>query len=94
MSRLENAISQFNQALDRLDAALARRGAASAGAGSSGASEKILREIQALREDRARLAEALDSARADYAALESVGDEVEERLDGAIRDIRRVLGSA
>ncbi len=97
MSRLESAINQFNQALDRLEAALNRRGAAgavAAGTGYGGASEKILREIQALREDRAKLAQALDSARADYAALESVGDEVDERLDGAIRDIRRVLGSA
>jgi hypothetical protein len=96
MSRLESAMNQFSQALDRLEAAVNRRGAGGAGsaAGPGGASEKILREIQALREDRAKLAEALDSARADYAALESVGDEVEGRLDGAIRDIRRVLGSA
>jgi cytochrome c556 len=97
MSRLESAMNQFNQALDRLEAAVNRRGAASAtgsGAGSGGASEKILREIQALREDRARLAQALDSARADYAALDSAGGEVEEKLDHAIRDIRRVLGSA
>lgn len=95
MSRLESAMTQFNQALDRLEAAVGRRGAqGSASAGAGGASEKILREIQALREDRAKLAQALDSARTDNAALESLGDEVEERLDGAIRDIRRVLGGA
>jgi chromosome segregation ATPase len=92
MSRLESAMDQFNQALDRLDRALRQRGAA--GAGAERGAEKALREVQALREDRGRLAEALQSARTDYAALEAVSEEVEERLDSAIRDIKRALGAA
>jgi predicted nucleic acid-binding Zn-ribbon protein len=88
MTRLEGALAQFTEALERLDAALSRRGAQDRG------HEKLMREIQALREDRARLAEALDAARADYAALGAMSDDVESRLDSAIRDIRRVLGHA
>jgi hypothetical protein len=42
----------------------------------------------ALREDRARLAQELDSAKAKAKKLE---DEVSARLDGAIDDIRSVL---
>lgn len=90
MSRLESAMNQLGQALDRLDGAL-RQGR---GAGAERGSEKVLREIQALREDRSKLAEALDSARADYAALETASDEAEGKLDSAIRDIRRLLASA
>jgi chromosome segregation ATPase len=92
MSRLESAMNQLGQALDRLDGAL--RQGRGPGAGAERGSEKVLREIQALREDRSKLAEALDSARADYAALETASDEAEGKLDSAIRDIRRLLASA
>lgn len=88
MTRLEGALAQLTQALERLDAALSRRESQERG------HEKLMREVQALREDRARLAEALEAARAEQAALEATSDEVESRLDSAIRDIRRVLGHA
>ncbi len=85
MSKLDTAIDRFGKALDRLEAAIVRR--------SQSVREAPLaqREVQALRDDRVRLAGELDAVKADYAALESVSDEVEVRLDGAIREIQRVL---
>lgn len=90
MSRLEGAIEQFSQALDRLEHAVGKRGAGV----ERGPDKTGQREIQALREDRARLASELDHVRSEFMMLEKTSDEVESRLDGAIRDIRRVLGSA
>ncbi len=83
MSRLETAMEQFSEALEKLEAAARKR------VPSGGTPQ---RELQALRDDRSRLAHELDHVKADVVALEQVNTEVEGRLDTAIRDIRRVLG--
>lgn len=88
MSRLEGAMDHFSKALGRLEAALNKRNE-----GDKGASP-VRREVQTLRDERQRLSRELEHARADVQALEKVTDEIEDRLDSAIRDVRRVLGAA
>lgn len=75
-------MESFSQALDKLEATVNRRVQRVKG------TEGLDRELAALREDRARLAQELDSAKAKAKKLE---DEVSTRLDGAIEDIRSVL---
>jgi hypothetical protein len=50
-------------------------------------------EVQALSDDRARLAEELDQSFARNARLETANREVASRLDQAIETIRDMLGS-
>lgn len=75
-------MERLSQALDMLEATVNRRVQRVKG------TEGLDRELTALREDRARLAQELDSAKAKAKKLE---DEVSTRLDGAIEDIRSVL---
>ena len=83
---LDGAIDRFNQAVERLDSVLAN-----AGGKVAEVFGPAQREIQALQEDRAQLAEQLDQARADYAALQSMTGEVESRIDTAIENIRLMM---
>lgn len=85
MSRLDHAMQRFNKALDQLDAASQAR--------PKPGPVPLARELQGLREDRQRLAQELAGVKADYAALEALTNEVEARVDGAIRDIRRAIAS-
>jgi FtsZ-binding cell division protein ZapB len=83
---LDGAIDRFNQAVERLDSALEQA------AGRVGAAlAPSQKEVQALKEDRARLAEQLGQARSDYAALQTVTDQVEGRIDTAIENIRLMM---
>ncbi len=75
-------MKNLSKALDKLEATINRRVQRVKG------TEGLDRELMALREDRARLAQELDSAKAKAKKLE---DEVSARLDGAIDDIRSVL---
>jgi flagellin-like hook-associated protein FlgL len=83
---LDGAIDRFNQAVERLDSALTQ-----AGTRVGAALAPTQKEMMAVCEERARLAEQLDQARADYAALQSVTDEVETRIDTAIGNIRLMM---
>ena len=85
MSRLDATLERFSQALDDLEASINRR------LQRRIAAEHLEKELTALREDRARLAQELDAVKAETKALEGVTDEVSHRLDTAIRDIRSVL---
>jgi chromosome segregation ATPase len=85
---LDGAIDRFNQAVERLDSALEQAG------GRVGAAlAPSQKEVQALQDDRTRLAEQLDQARSDYAALQTVTDQVEGRIDTAIENIRLMMRS-
>ena len=75
-------MESFAEALDKLEATVNRRLQRVKG------TEGLDRELAALRDDRARLAQELDSAKSKARKLE---DEVSTRLDGAIADIRSVL---
>ncbi len=50
------------------------------------------READALRRDRARLADDLDRARARERELQELADEASDALGSAIREVREALG--
>lgn len=50
------------------------------------------KEAEALRRDRARLADDLDSARARERELQELADEASDALGAAIREVREALG--
>ena len=89
MSRLDSAIRRFNAALERLEAA-ARRTNGSAPS-SSPFDATLAKELNALKEDRAKLADELSRLNVEKVALEGFTEEVAGRLEGAIREIRAVL---
>lgn len=82
---LETAAGRLNGALDALEAALSRRRRQTASA------ESLAVEVETLAQDRSRLAQELDQARARVARLESAGDHAAERIDSAIGSIRHLL---
>lgn len=84
MSRLDVAMERFSAALDALEARLARK------------LEEVRAEAAApdagsLREERDRLAARIAELEEEARALAGLTEEVEERLDGAIADIRTAL---
>ena len=87
MSRLDSAIRRFTAALERLEAAARRTN----GHAPSPIDETISRELKALKEDRAKLADELSRLNVEKVALEGFTEEVAGRLEGAIREIRAVL---
>ncbi len=87
MKKLDSAIARFNAALERLEVA-AKSGNEHV---TSPFDDEIEGELNALREDRARLADELSRLNVEKVALEGFTDEVAGRLEGAIREIRAVL---
>jgi predicted nucleic acid-binding Zn-ribbon protein len=85
MSKFDSAMASFAEALGTLETSVNRGIQRQTGANG------LERELSALRQDRARLAQELDGVKSEAKALEGVTDEVSERLDTAIRDIRSVL---
>jgi hypothetical protein len=84
-SPIEAAAARLTQALDTLEAAVERRC-------ESGRSETALAaQVQALGDDRARLAADLDAVSARAKRLESVNGDVARRLDQAMQSIHAVL---
>lgn len=87
MSRLDSAIRRFNAALERLEVAARRTN----GHAPSSFDDTLAKELNALREDRAKLADELSRLNVEKVALEGFTEEVAGRLEGAIREIRAVL---
>ena len=87
MSRLDSAIARFTSALERLESVAKR----TTGTSMSPFDDGLASELNALREDRARLADELTRLSVEKVALEGFTDEVAGRLEGAIREIRAVL---
>ena len=86
MSRLDDARKRFGDALDRLDEAVeARISQAKAPAG-------LAAELGALKEERARLVARVAGLEAESRNLAGLTEEVEDRLDTTIAEIREVLG--
>ena len=82
---IETAARRLTQALDALEAAVERRCEANK-------SESVLAgQVQALGEDRARLAAELDSMSARARGLETASRDVSQRLDVAMQSIRAML---
>ena len=86
MSRLDDARESFDAALDRLDEAVKARLAKTA------APAGLVAELGALKEERARLVARIAGLEAESRNLAGLTEEVEDRLDGAIAEIREVLG--
>jgi len=85
MSRLELASDRLKQALDALDGKLA------AGAAASADAARLAVRVAELEAERERLLAQVAALEEENAALSGVTEEVEERLDGAIGEIRAAL---
>ena len=83
MGRLETAMKRFSAALDRLESVAAARVAAPAALPGT--------EIAALQAERDALLARLASLGEETRELSGLTEEVEQRLDGAIAEIRAVL---
>jgi hypothetical protein len=86
MSRLDDALGRFGAALDRLEASANARLEQADTPGGMGA------ELSALKDERARLVARIAGLEAESRTLAGLTEEVEDRLDGAISEIREVLG--
>jgi len=86
MNGLETATQKLNSALNSLERALD-------GLLEQGGQPGLLRrELNAMIEDRANLAEQLDEALAREKELQSLADEASEALGAAIAEVRAALG--
>jgi hypothetical protein len=84
-STIDIAVRRLALALDSLDAAVDHRRSYGGGDAGLGA------QLQALGNDRARLAAALDAETARSRRLETANRDIAQRLDTAIETIRTVL---
>ena len=86
MSTLDAALARFSEALTRLETAAEQRLArADDSAGQKG-------ELRSLKNERDRLVARVATLEEEARSLAGLTEEVEERLDGAITEIREVLG--
>jgi len=88
MSRLELAADRLKTALDALDSRLTAGASASADVGRLGA------RVAELEAERERLLAQVSALEEENAALSGVTEDVEQRLDGAIGEIRAALARA
>lgn len=86
-SAVDAAVKRLALALDSLNAAVERRREADR------SEHDLASQVQALGNDRARLAEALDAETARTRKLEAVNRDVTQRIDTAIGSIRAVIGA-
>jgi septal ring factor EnvC (AmiA/AmiB activator) len=84
-SAIDAATRRLTQALDALQAAVARKREAETGG------DAITMQLQALGNDRARLAADLDTAAARIRQLEDTNREVSRRIDVAMSTIEKLL---
>jgi FtsZ-binding cell division protein ZapB len=85
-SRIIGALDRFEAALRRLEAAMAQAGERELALASSKG------EAEALRQDRARLAEELDQVRDKASELDAANRQAGQRVELAMSRIRKVLG--
>ena len=103
MSELKKASDRLERAVERLDKALANgrlsaRDAHAAALASAIANvererDALRADLDALRLERAQLAQALADAREQQAASRQANEAVAERLDDAIGSLRAILGA-
>jgi hypothetical protein len=86
MSRLDDALARFAAALDQLEARAGERFAREEEFAHSAA------EVSLLKGERERLVARVATLEEESRTLAGLTEEVEERLDGAIAEIRDVLG--
>jgi hypothetical protein len=85
MSKLDSATERFKSALDRLEAGLHRQIVRAQSAG------RLENELNALKEDRARLAEELDQLKSEARRCNELNERASETLANTIEGIRGVL---
>jgi hypothetical protein len=86
-SAIDAATRRLASALDALEAALERRREADRN------QERLTVQLQALGDDRSRLAAELDAAAAHTRKVEATNREIARRLDTAMDTIRSVIES-
>ena len=86
MTRLDDALARFSAALERLETRV-EEGNARAQAGADS-----LSELSLLKAERDRMFNRIAELEEESRALAGLTGEVEDRLDGAIAEIREVLG--
>jgi len=82
MTTLDAALARFSQALTRLETAAEERLARANGSA----------ELDRVKDERDRLLARIAILEEEARSLAGLTEEVEERLDGAITEIREVLG--
>jgi septal ring factor EnvC (AmiA/AmiB activator) len=82
---IETATRRLTQALDALEAAVERRREADR------SESALAAQVQALGDDRSRLAADLDAASARAKKLEAANRDVARRLDATMQSIRDVI---
>jgi chromosome segregation ATPase len=87
MSKISKAGERLEQAVERLEAAIAKSASS-----TSERDQNLGTELATLKADNERLSAALKVVEADYAALRKVTDTVSSRLDGTIGDLQSMLG--
>jgi hypothetical protein len=84
MTRLEAALERLNAALDKLEATAGQRL-------SLVQSGSPVAELVTLKDERERLLERISALEEESRSLAGLTEEVEDRLEGAIAEIRDVL---
>ena len=84
MERLEAALARFSAALESLEKSVAER--------SKSPREGDAAELAGLRRERERLLSRVTALEEESSSLAGLTEAVETRLDGAIAEIRSVLG--
>ena len=86
MSRLDAALARFSEAVSRLDTA------AEQGLSRARDAARLEAELRIANEERDGLVVRVASLEDEAREISGLTDEVEDRLDGAIAEIREVLG--
>jgi hypothetical protein len=86
MSRFDDALARFSAALDRLEAEADQR------LSRERESDGSVAELRLLRSEREQLVARIAGLEEESRNLASLTEEVENRLDGAIAEIRDALG--
>ncbi len=85
MERLEAALARFAAALESLETRIAQRP-------KSGRESDAGQELAALKREREHLLKRVTALEEESSSLAGLTEAVESRLDGAIAEIRSVLG--
>lgn len=87
MASLDAALSRLAIALDAVEARLP----AALSQGGSGESGDASAELASFRAERAQMQDEIDRLRSEVQALDELHEEVSNRLDNALREVRLVL---
>ncbi|MGV8997111.1 MAG: DUF4164 family protein [Parvibaculaceae bacterium] len=85
MSKLDAASERFKASLDRLEAGLHRQILRAQSAG------RLESEVNALKEDRSKLAEDLDQLKSEARRINELNERASETIANTIEGIREVL---